>query len=192
MVAEDELSFAVMECILLRCGRTFRVILPKIERGFGNIKRSINKYREASLVLPHVVLTDLDNAECAASLREEWGAENLPPTMMFRVAVRETEAWVLADRQAFATFAGIPPIKIPQAPDTVDDPKRTLINLVRRSRSRRLAAELVPPAGSSVQIGPMYNERLVAFVRQQWDPLTALSNSPSLERTFTRLQQFMR
>lgn len=176
LVAEDELSFAVMECVLLRCGRSFRVTLPRIERGFGNIKRSVSKYRAASLVLPHIVLTDLDNGQCAASLREEWGAGagNLPPTMMFRVAVRETEAWVLADRRAFASFAGIPAIKIPQTPDAIDDPKRTLINLVRRSRSRRLAAELVPPAGSSVQIGPLYNERLVAFVRQQWDPLAVM------------------
>lgn len=192
LVAEDELSFAVMERLLRQCGRPFRVALPRIERGFGNIKRSLDKYRNASSVLPHVVVTDLDNAECAVTLMKSWGAVNLPKRMMFRVAVRETEAWLLADRRAFATFAGVPLAKITQAPDMLPDPKQTLINLIRRSRFRRLAAEVVPAAGSSVPIGPLYNERLVAFLREQWDPTQALCNSPSLERTVIRLQQFLR
>jgi hypothetical protein len=192
VVTEDDLSLAVLERVINSCGRSFRITLPLVERGFGNIKRSIVKYRQASHVLPHVVLTDLDKSECAADLRNKWGAVNLPETMMFRVAVRETEAWLLADRKSFANFAGIPPSKLPAAPDTLLDPKQTLINLVRRSRFRRLAAELVPPVGSQVSIGPLYNERLAAFAREHWSPEAAVSCSPSLERTFRRLQTFLR
>ncbi|GAA4336310.1 hypothetical protein GCM10023165_13510 [Variovorax defluvii] len=129
--AEDELSFAVMERLFRHCGRPFHVTLPRIERGFGNIKRSLDKVRNASSVLPHVVVTDLDNAECAVTLMKSWGAVNLPKRMMFRVAVRETEAWLLADRHAFGAFAGVPLAKIPQAPDMLADPKQTLINLIR-------------------------------------------------------------
>lgn len=191
-VVEDDLSLAVLERVIDSCGRRFRIVLPLVERGFGNIRRSIVKYRQASHVLPHFVLTDLDSGECAMDLRRRWSADNLPETMLFRVAVRETEAWLLADQGSFAAFAGIPAVKVPRAPDTLPDPKQTLINLVRRSRFRRLAAEVVPPVGSPVPIGPLYNERLSAFVREQWNPETAATCSPSLERTYRRLQTFLR
>ena len=108
------------------------------------------------------------------------------------VAVREAEAWVLADREGFATFAGIPANKISSTPESLSDPKQELINLVRRSRNKRLAAELVPVQGSAVSIGPLYNERMGQFVREHWNVDAAIARSPSLERTFARLQTFMK
>jgi len=191
LVVEDDLSLALMECILAGCERPYRIVLPKVERGFGNIKRSVAKYRAASRVLPHVVLTDLDNARCAADLRERWGVLELPETMLFRVAVREVEAWLLADRQGFASFAAIPVVKLPLAPDEIKDPKQALLNLVRRSRSRRLAEEIVPGTGSKAPVGPLYNERLIGFVREHWVLQRAVSHSPSLQRTLARLAQFL-
>lgn len=191
LVVEDDLSLALMERVLAGCDRPFRIVLPSVERGFGNIKRSVAKYRNASQVLPHVILTDLDSAPCATELRERWGAVNLPETMLFRVAVREVEAWLLADRSGFARFAGIPVVKLPAVPDDVADPKQVLINLVRRSRSRRLAAEIVPAVGSKAPVGPLYNERLIGFVREHWALQRALSHSPSLQRTLGRLAQFL-
>ncbi len=192
VVVEDDLSLAVLERIISSSSSSLRITRRLVERGFGNIKRSITKYRQASHVIPHVVLTDLDNAECAATLRRGWKAESLPETMLFRVAVRETEAWLLADQASFARFAGIPAKKVPLWPDALPDPKQALINLVRNSRSRRLAAELVPAQGSRVTIGPLYNERLAAFAREQWRPAAAAECSPSLHRTIDRLSSFLR
>jgi len=146
----------------------------------------------ASRALPHVVLTDLDQIRCAPLLRQQWGVTDLPKSMLFRVAVRESEAWVLADRAGFADFAGIPVNKVPAAPEILADPKQELVNLVRRSRNKRLAAELVPAQGSAVSIGPLYNERLSQFVRETWSMEAAMANSPSLARTVSRLQSFMK
>lgn len=191
LVVEDELSRAVMERVLSSTGRGFTVKLPMVERGFGNIRRSVTKYRNASHWLPHVVLTDLDQAECPLALRQQWGVAQLPASMLFRVAVRETEAWLLADRLGFASFAGIAANKVTSQPEHLADPKQTLINLVRRSRNRRLTAELVPATGSALSIGPLYNERLGAFALHSWDVDAAKAASPSLNRTIDRLRTFL-
>ena len=63
---------------------------------------------------------------------------------------------------------------------------------MRRSRNKRLAAELVPAQGSAVSIGPLYNERLGQFVRECWNVDTAMAHAPSLARTFDRLQTFLK
>lgn len=192
LVVEDVLSLVLMEKVLAHTGRGYTVLRPLVERGVGNIRKSVPKYLSASRALPHVVLADLDQTACAPQLREQWGVAALPKSMLFRVAVREAEAWVLADRVGFAGFAGIPANKISAAPEFLADPKQELINLVRRSRNKRLAAELVPTQGSAVSIGPLYNERMGQFVRESWDVDAAMAHSPSLARTFDRLQTFMK
>lgn len=192
LVVEDALSLAVMQRMLSFTGRGYFVKMPLITRGAGAIKKSIAKYCQASHVLPHVVLTDLDQVDCPSALRAQWGILQLPRTMLFRVAVREVESWILADRVGFATFAGVPVSKVTQDPESLRDPKQELVNLVRRSRKKRLAIELVPAVGSSVSIGPLYNERLGAFARNEWDIGAAMLNAPSLKRTVTRLESFMK
>ena len=192
LIVEDALSLAVMERLLAFTGRGYTVKIPLVTRGAGTIKKSIGKYRQASHVLPHVVLTDLDQIDCAPALLAQWGASQLPPSMLFRVAVREVESWLLADRAGFATFAGIPVNKVTQQPESLPDPKRALINLVRGSRNRRLATELVPATGSAVSIGPLYNERLSAFARKEWNVDAAMESAPSLSRTVVRLKTFLK
>lgn len=191
VVVEDELSLALMERIVASSGQRFSIARRLIERGFGNIKRSVGKYRSASAVIPHVILTDLDQARCAAFLLKEWGASDLPASMLFRVAVREVESWILGDRHGFASFASIAFNKMPQEPEGLIDPKQTLVNLVRRSRNRRLATEIVPAQSSRAQIGPLYNERLAQFVHQSWDLEAACAACPSLQRTRERISTFL-
>jgi hypothetical protein len=190
LVAEDELSMAVLERTVTASGRPFLVARRLVEHGYGNIKRSITKYLQASHVLPHVVLTDLDRAECPAALRAEWGASNLPHSLLFRVAVRETESWLLGDREGFAAFTSVPKNKISPTPEEIPDPKNTLVGLVRHCRNRRLAVELVPRPGSPVPIGPLYNERLISFVRNRWNIDSAAEACPSLQRLRDRLTTF--
>jgi hypothetical protein len=191
LVAEDDLSLAVVERAVSSSGRHFEVVRRFVERGFGNIKRSVVKYRQASHVIPHVVLTDLDQEACPAMLRKKWGAVDLPDTVLFCVAVRETESWLLADRSGFAKFAGVASAKMPAAPEDLPDPKAMLMSLVRRSRNRRLATELLPAQGSAARIGPLYNQRLGQFVRTDWDLDVAARVCPSLQRMRDRLAKFL-
>lgn len=192
LVVEDELSLSVMLKVMAFTQRDYIVLRPLVERGVDNIRRSLPKYRNASRALAHIVVVDLDDEPCAPALRAQWGLTTLPAQMLFRVAVREVEAWILADRTGFANFASILPSKVSQTPETLSDPKQTLINLVRSSRNRQLSREIVPKQGTSMSKGPLYNERLSKFVRNDWDVAAAMQAAPSLQRTVNRLQHFLK
>jgi hypothetical protein len=111
--------------------------------------------------------------------------------MAFRVAVRTIEAWLLADRERIAAWLDIPLQRVPGTPDEVADPKTTLINLARRSQSRRVRADLVPREGSGRRVGPLYPSRLIEFVqgeRHGWRPAVAARKSDSLRRCLLHLR----
>lgn len=191
LAVEDELSGAVLRRLLAESNRGFVVDRLVVERGFGQLKVGIPKYRNASRSLPHVVLTDLDSHACPSALLADWRATVLPPSMLLRIAVREVEAWLLADRAGIASFLSIPRAKVPTDPETIADPKQTLVNLARRSRKRRLAEEIAPCAGSTAPIGPMYNSHLSGFASSGWDVASARISAPSLDRAMSRIAQFM-
>ena len=159
-------------------------------RGYGYLKRNIRGFNKASKGMPYLILTDLDDKECAPVLIQEWLPETRNPNLIFRIAVREVESWVLADRLGFAKFLGIARDKLPKNPDDLINPKAHLINLARRSKKRDLREDIVPRVGSTAKQGPAYNERLVSFVRETWNPSNACQHSPSLERTLKALEVF--
>lgn len=191
LVVEDELSEAVLRKLIEYSGREFAIHGVLRMGGFGQIKSRIQQFKNASNVIPHIVLTDLDQYACAPKLLFDWGANTLTPALLFRVAVREVEAWLLADRNGIAEYLTIPLTKIPLRPENEADPKRTLINLARRSRKKRLVEEIVPVTGSRNSIGPFYNVRMGEFVRNIWSIPRALENSGQLDRTLNRISSFM-
>jgi hypothetical protein len=105
--------------------------------------------------------------------------------------VREVEAWLLADRVGIAEFLYVDLQKVPHAPEREEDPKRTLINLARKSRKKRLSREIVPAIGSAAPIGPLYNLHFTTFVNNRWDIAKARQAAPSLNRTISRLSSFL-
>ncbi len=192
---EDDLSLEVVLRILRSRGvvssdKRFSVGTLFHGRGFGNLKRNISGFNNASKGMPYLILTDLDREECAPIMIKEWLPETRNPNLIFRIAVREVESWVLADRVAFAKFLGISQRKIPQEPDELLDPKAYLIDLARDSRKRALREDIVPKHGSTAKQGPAYNERLVSFVQEAWNPSVARQFSPSLERTIRAIELF--
>jgi hypothetical protein len=189
LVTEDELSDAVMRRLLKAVDRPFEVHTPIIARGFGNIRRNIGRYRTACLAMPHLVLTDLDTHQCAPELIHSWKAEHLPPQLMFRVAVREVESWLMADRGALAVFLKVAEKILPRDPENESDPKLALINAARRGN--RMAREMVPDPGSNLTISPLYNTHLKQFTNTHWQPLRAAENAHSLARTLERLRTFL-
>jgi hypothetical protein len=162
---------------------------PVYGRGGKNaINRSLAGFNNAARFAPWLVVRDLDHdAPCAAAL-----AEGLLPHpaefMRFRIAVRETEAWLIADRDALAEFLRIRRTLVPIDPDSLDDPKLTMVNLARQSRRRDIAADMVPAPRTSVQIGPAYGSRVDEFARDHWRPAVAAEHSESLRRCVERLQ----
>lgn len=190
LVVEDELSGTVLRKIVEQSGNELSVYSVLITRGFGNIKNRIQQFLNASRAIPHIVLTDLDQMDCAPGLMKDWGVGLTNQELLFRVAVREVEAWLIADREGMATYLNLPVTKIPLHPELEVDPKQTLLNLVRRCKKKRLVDEIVPQAGSSASIGPLYNSRLGEFVRDYWSIERAVINSDSLFRAVKRISTF--
>ncbi|MCX7176256.1 MAG: hypothetical protein NT159_20490 [Proteobacteria bacterium] len=188
---ENELDDAVLRRLLRESGRNFAIDRTILGRGFGMLKSNVPKCKAASKAFPHVVLTDLDRHVCPSALLTDWKATRLPKSMLLRIAVKEVEAWLLADREGIADFLKVPRVKVPANPETIADPKQALVNLARRSRSSRLAQEIVPAPGSSAPIGPMYNRHLSNFATTEWDVASARNNSVSLDRALNRFAHFM-
>ncbi|MGK2872392.1 MAG: hypothetical protein ACSLFL_09070 [Alphaproteobacteria bacterium] len=189
LATEDELSEAVAERLVMDSNKKLRVAVRMGKRGNGYLKRKLPELMRVANSFPVLMLTDLDRIECPPALIAEWSSGRpLPREMLFRVAVREVEAWLLADREAFAAFVGAPPNKIPLNPDSLDDPKQTLLGFVRRYGRREIKADILPKSGSRCTVGLGYNQRLSRFVTELWEPERAATCSDSLARAFERLR----
>ncbi len=180
LVVEDELSEAVLRKMLLRSGWPYIVQNCFSNRGFGYIKRTIKGFNNGAKSIPYIVLTDLDNNDCPMSLINAWLPVPRHPNLIFRVAVREVEAWLIADRNNLAKFFGIQLDLLPHQPEEITDPKAELIRLAGYSPHSRLREDVMPAFGSTSQQGPDYNGTMATFVRDKWDPGDASAHSPSL------------
>lgn len=158
--------------------------------GYGYLKNRINGFNRAARGVPFLIGTDLDQYECPAALITDW--MNFPKhhNLIIRVAVREAEAWVLADKENLAEFLGIRASLVPENVEALNDPKGELIRLARNARSRDLREDICPPVNSTRRVGPNYNARLVSFIQQNWDSEVARRRAPSLNRAIERLTAF--
>jgi len=187
---EDDLSEAIALRLLDFTQRNFVVQGTIHSGGFGYLRKRIVSINQAAKGIPFFVLTDLDAAICPSDLKQSWLQQPINPNLLFRVAVHEVEAWLLGDREGMAALLGVRDELIPFLPETLPDPKRSLIDLARRSRSSSLRRQLVPKAGSTAKQGPEYNACLIPFVNQRWSPQEARIHCPSLNSCIERLLAF--
>lgn len=172
----------------------FRNGFPAVTGGFGAIKNNCEAFLKMARAGIHTfILADLDTAECACSLIRSWfaiphnDAVVLPSQCIFRVAVREVESWIIADHAAWAEFIGIPAANFSTQPDQLDDPKRHLLNVIRRKGRKKIHREMLPQGAA--HIGPRYNEVLCDFVDSSWKPERAAERSPSLDRAMKAIMK---
>lgn len=190
LAVEDPLSEAVLRAILHQSNRPYIVGNCYSKNGFGYLKKNIKGFNNAAKGTPYIVLTDLDRAECPKELIQEWLPSPKHPNLLFRIAVREIEAWLLADSKNFAKFLGISQTLIPQNVDEISDPKQTLINIARKSRNRELHEAIVPQSNSTAKVGRDYNGQLIYFVNNYWQMEVAKLCSPSLQRAINAIDKF--
>lgn len=190
VAVEDPLSEAVLKRLLQHVGRGYELGAVYGRSGNGYLRTRMSGWNHAARRCPFLLLTDLDNADCAPGLVNLWLPAPKHPNLLFRVAVREVESWLLADRENFAAFLSCSADRIPHNPDSLPDPKKALIALARRSRSREIRSRLVPRSGSTAIQGPDYNACLGEFVARGWDADVAGLRSESLARTLARLRNF--
>jgi len=153
------------------------------------LMRDLGGYNRAAQFSPWMIVRDLDHdAACAAELI----AVTLPDPskwMRFRIAVRAVEAWMLADAERLAEFLHVHENTIPADPETLPDPKLTLVNVARSSSRAEIREDMVPTPGTSGKVGPAYTSRVMEFARNQWRPVIASNHSDSLRRCLERARE---
>ena len=188
---EDALTRSVVLKIAALTGMQFKSDFPAVENGCGNLYKKAAKFASMARNGLHVALfTDLDTAECAPSLRRKWfGNNSIPDSLLFRVAVRETEAWIMADKEAFARYVGISPVNFKDDPETLGDPKQFLLAVIKKHASPKLKKAMIP--SGSAAVGPEYNSIMCDFAEHLWNPERAAKHAPSLQRTFNAIKRII-
>jgi hypothetical protein len=185
VAVEGDLDEAVLRCTAEHLDISIGNVYGR--QGKQHLEANIGGYNSAAQHWPWVVLVDLDHShECAADLRGSWLPDE-SPFMCLRVAVRQVEAWLLADLQNTAAFLGVKRASMPTDPDSEVNSKSTLVRLAERSNRRLIREGLVPSAGGGRQVGPLSNPILRDFVRKGWSPTAAAERSESLRRSLLAL-----
>jgi len=180
---------AVVQKLIIESGGHPGTVYGKSGKTF--LRQRIQGFNNAAKRWPWLILLDLDNdTECAPPLCAEW-VPDPAPYLCFRVAIREVEAWLMADAAALASFLGVGRNRIPADPEQLDDPKTEMVNLARRSRRRAIRQDMVPRAGSGRSVGPAYASRLIEYVQTSWRPKTASEQSESLRRAIACLRRMI-
>jgi hypothetical protein len=186
---EGEVDAAVVERLADHLRKSVSAIYGK--NGKSLIKKRISNYNDAARFRPWLVLVDLDNEYfCAPDLVAHW-LPSRASFMRFRVAVREIEAWLMADRERFASFLSVKSSLIPTNPESLPFPKQIVVNLARNSRRRVIREDMVPRPGSGRNIGPAYVSRLIEYIRDQkagWRPDVAALQASSLKKCIRALR----
>lgn len=187
---EGATDVPVIERVIRACGGDPRQRLvargkPKLDPKLVGIQRSCGPHS------PWVALRDLDHdAECGGALVESLLPER-SSFMEFRVAVRQVEAWLLADRAAFASYFAVSAARLPRAPDECSDAKRVLVDVCSTSSKSAVRLDMTPRRGSGRKVGPGYEGMIIAFADAAWDPRRAASESPSLARAMNRIGELV-
>jgi len=188
IAVEGNLDEAVLKKVLASVGIEVAYVYGK--RGKDHLRANIKRYNQAARHERWVVLVDLNNdAECPPPFIASW-LPTRDPNLQLRIAVRSVEAWLLAERNQMARFLSVSEQRLPIRPEDGEEPKTTLINIARRSKSKAIRTDIVPKDGSTAIQGPGYTTCLIEFAIKYWDPERAASNAPSLKRSINSLLQW--
>jgi hypothetical protein len=195
VATEDKLSVSValklLECTAINLDSL--IVLPT--SGNGYLKIRLDNFCEAARNGQRVfILTDLDKISCPPMLLTKWFSNTKwvveqasLKRLLFRVVVREIEAWIMADREGFAQLLGISCNKIQRNIEDIGDPKNYLFKLAKIA-NRNVRQELLIEKRGVASRGPGYDELLTYFVSNHWCPVRASENSPSLKKAIIRIE----
>lgn len=188
IAVEGELDAVVAEKVARLSEFEVSSILGR--RGKLNLDSRLPSFNQAALHSEWFVVRDLDNdATCPPELVRKI-LPNVSGGMIFRIAVRSIESWLLADRAAISEFLKCSSALVHEFPDDLQDPKREMVNLARKSKAKAIREGLVPAPKTTAAVGPLYNALLSEFVSEYWSPFEAAERSPSLRSCLNALEAF--
>jgi hypothetical protein len=181
-IADEAVARRVVQSVGLDLGRVHGKL------GKHALDRGLKGYNSAARFAPWLVLRDLDHdADCAPELCAQL-VPSKSSQLALRVPVRSVESWLLADREAIAKYLGVQLVAAPSSPEDLNRPKRSLVDLARKSRRGDVRRDMVPAEGISCEVGPAYAARLIEFALGLWRPEVAAQRSDSLARCLRALR----
>lgn len=188
VVGEDELCCAIADALIAHTGVAPSIQQRIVAGGAAPFRSRIPAMNNvARNVMPVLMIADADQAPCVVTQRNSWLPPNVSHRLSMRLAVKEAEAWILADHIGFSRFAVVSKDLFPAQPETENDPKQTLLALVKRSKRRELRDEMLPGKGATSPVGLGYNIHMTDFVKNHWNVNRAIDRAPSLARAIPRV-----
>jgi len=187
IAVEGIIDEAVIQVVCREVGTSVSRVYGKQGKQHLNIR--MHGYNNAARFAPWLVVRDLNSdAECAPELVRRLLPE--PARMMrLRIAVRQVEAWLLADSRNFADYFRVSVSQVHGSPDDLDDAKAEVIRLAAMSRKKAVRKDMVPRSGSGASEGPAYASRMMEFAQNHWQPRIAAQHSDSLQRCIRALDR---
>jgi hypothetical protein len=187
LAVEDDLSESLLRRVLEE-RQAYAVGTVYKQGGFGYLRKKAAAFNNRARGNPVLLLTDLDSQDCAPGLIREWLPCPRHRDFLFRVAVREVEAWVLAADEPFASFLGVRRAISYPSPEDLPDPKLELLKLAVTSPKRDIRDGLVRRDSTGIlRQGPAYNSTLASFIHDGWEPTSAAAKCPSLQKLLNAL-----
>ena len=181
---DEPLAKRLIEAVDMNPTATF------IAGGKPKLDPKLPGYNAAGRHSAWLVLRDLDHDDagrCVPSLVQSLLGGSPNSGMCFRLAVRAAEAWLLADSDGCSRFFKVSKAIVPRDVEMLPNPKESLVDMCRRSRSRRVREDMVPRHGSGRRVGESYAVLVRQFVEEEWEPQRARKAAPSLERAMLAL-----
>lgn len=183
LVVEDVLQAAAAQKVIQARNLSLRVPRTLGLQGSGFIDRNLDRFAQAGAYGIYIVIKDLDRHPCPPALARRLLERPPPAGLLLSIAVKEVEAWLLADSTSFRRYFGVG--KMEGAPETLDDPKGYIISLARRSRRREIRENIIPTG--TAKVGKLYDATLLDFIHGHWKVDRARRRSPSLDRFVERV-----
>jgi hypothetical protein len=198
---EDDLSEAVLRRLIseLRADCQVEFAYPPHNRagprdlksGWGYLQSNLTAFALASKTIPHVVLVDLDDSECAPMKVKDW-LSKIPKAhnLMLRIAVTEVESWLLADFDGLMEYLHVPNQVSSQSCETIRYPKEVIVAYASKSRLGEIKRDMCPLRERMGAVGPGYQSLMRSFARDVWNFEEASKASPSLSSAIAALAKF--
>jgi len=157
--------------------------------GKDRLDHRLARYNMAARHSPWLVLRDMDrDAPCPGDLVAQLMPQSAP-WLVFRLAVRSSEAWLLGDAEALAGLLRVRASLVPACPEALADPKQAMVDLARRSHSSAIREQIVPRPLATAKVGPGYARIVADFAHSHWRPRVAAQVCPSLRRCLAALER---
>ena len=190
LYAEDELGICLLSRLVSEFAPKLSITIAQQKRGVHGLNAEIPRAcRTANCGYSVFFLADLDRVACATKYFAQLKANCDSPYFIYRLAKREAEAWLLADRRGLAEALRVLVKHIPAKPEEIQDPKEVLLAIVRKSKSRQIKEAVLPEKNSGYKTGRGYNIVLKDFIASQWNVSAARLVSPSLDRAILAIQR---